>query len=228
MRDARFGNIGRCDTNGDYLPVWRPHSQMKTCFNHRLLITSLSFGLIFLGACGRKSAVHPVVDACTLLTGEEIQSIEGSPLKETKGSGNLNAGLRVSQCFYSTGEFTKSVSVAVTQPDNASPNPRSPKSYWHETFDRFESKAEEKEGDEEKRESLKKDAAEHGEEEESAPPRKVEGLGDAAYWTSNRVGGALYVLHNDAFVRISIGGPDPQEKKIEKCKELAEKALSRM
>ena len=167
------------------------------------------------------------MDACTLLTGAEIQEVEGSPFQETKSSANSNGGLRVSQCFYSVAEFAKSVSLAMTQPDNASPNRRSAKSYWHDTFGRYDSKAEEKEGDKEKRESLKKQAGEH-EEEEAAPPKKIDGLGDAAYWTGNRVGGALYVLHHDAFIRVSVGGGDPEDKKIEKCKALAEKALKRM
>jgi len=41
------------------------------------------------------------------------------------------------------------------------------------------------------------------------------------------MGGAIYVLKNDVFIRISVGGPDSEDKKIEHCKELAEKALSR-
>ena len=39
-------------------------------------------------------------DACTLITGQEIEAIEGSPLKETKPSGRSDNGFRFSQCFY--------------------------------------------------------------------------------------------------------------------------------
>lgn len=112
---------------------------MKNYLSRGLLIAlTLSSALLF-GACGKKTttdsnAAGPALDACTLLTGEEIQSIQGSPVTGTKSSGNSNAGLRVSQCFYSAAEFTKSVSVAVTQPDNTSPNRRSAKSYWHDTL----------------------------------------------------------------------------------------------
>lgn len=203
-----------------------------------LLIASAFCGTLLLSACGRKTTAvdrngaepsGPVrdLDACTLLTGEEIQAIQGSPMTGAKSSGSSDGGLRVSQCFYSTAEFTKSVSVAVTQADSASSNPRSATSYWHDTFGRYEGKPEEKEGDEEKRESLKKQGGEH-EEEEAAPPKKIDGVGNAAYWTPNRVGGALYVLHNDVIIRVSVGGVDPEDKKIGKCKELAEKALTRM
>jgi hypothetical protein len=42
------------------------------------------------------------------------------------------------------------------------------------------------------------------------------------------MGGALYVLKNDVFIRVSVGGPDSEEIKINHCKALAGKALSRL
>jgi len=39
------------------------------------------------------------------------------------------------------------------------------------------------------------------------------------------MGGALYILKDDTFIRISVGGPDKEETKIDKSKALAEKAL---
>ncbi len=72
-------------------------------------------------------------------------------------------------------------------------------------------------------------AEEKGEKEEKrVPPKKIEGLGDDAYWVGTRVGGTLYVLKKGAFIRLSLGGPDSQEMKIEKSKKLAEKALGRL
>src|SRR5690349_10563196 len=56
-------------------------------------------------------------DACTLITKQEIETIEGSPLIDTKNSGRFDAGLRFTQCFYTTQEFNRSVSLAVTQAD---------------------------------------------------------------------------------------------------------------
>ena len=82
---------------------------------------------------------------------------------------------------------------------------------------------EEEKGDEEKRESLREQEQEKGQ-----PPKKLEGIGDDAYWTANRMGGALYVLKNDVFIRISVGGPESEDAKINRCKALAEKALSHL
>ncbi len=115
------------------------------------------------------------------------------------------------------------VRLAVTQSDPASPKARNPKDFWKETFGRYEGETKEEKGDEEKRESLREQ-----DEEKGRPPKKMEGIGEAAYWTANRVGGALYVLKNDVFIRISVGGPESEEAKINNCKALAEKALSRL
>jgi hypothetical protein len=42
------------------------------------------------------------------------------------------------------------------------------------------------------------------------------------------MGGALYVLKNDVFIRISVGGPESEDAKINHCRALAEKALSHL
>jgi hypothetical protein len=42
------------------------------------------------------------------------------------------------------------------------------------------------------------------------------------------MGGAIYVLKDNVFIRISVGGPESEESKIEKSKALAAKALSRL
>jgi hypothetical protein len=169
-------------------------------------------------------------DACLLISSKDIEEIEGSPLKETKPSGRSDAGLRFSQCFYTTAEFNRSVSLAVTQTDPDSPAKRSVKEYWEQTFGKYkeEKKEPEQPGDKEKKESLEERRRERGEEAESVPPKKITGVGDDAFWIGSRVGGALYVLKNDAFIRVSVGGPDPEQGKIDKCKALAQKALDRL
>src|ERR1041385_1810533 len=58
----------------------------------------------------------PDFDACALITKQEIEAIEGSPVTDTKNSGRSDAGLSFTQCFYTTAEFSRSVSLAVTQP----------------------------------------------------------------------------------------------------------------
>src|SRR4029077_1341196 len=120
--------------------------------------------------------------------------------------------------------FNKSVSLAVTQRDPVSPSARDPKEFWQQTFGRYESEMRERKGDEdEKKKSLRDEDEERG-----RPPKKIEGVGDDAFWTANRMGGALYVLKNNVFIRISVGGPETEESKIERSKTLAAKALSRL
>ena len=164
------------------------------------------------------------IEACSLITNDEVQKIQGSPVKDAKASETADGSFRYSQCFYSAEVFNKSVSLAVTQRDPASDKARDPKTFWKETFGRFEGQQKEmEEGDEEKKKSL------HEEDDEKAvPPKKIEGVGDEAWWTANRMGGALYVLKNNVFFRISVGGPEDQEAKLEKSKALAAKAISRL
>ena len=170
----------------------------------------------------------PKVDACTLITKEEIQAIQGSPITDTKGSESSAGAFRVSQCYFATAEPNKSVSLAVTQSEGA--GKRSPRDFWNETFGRFKGseKEREREGDNEKKESLREQRRGTEEEHESAPPKKIDGVGEEAYWTASRIGGALYVLKKDAFIRISVGGPDNIETKLTKSKALAAKALPRL
>jgi hypothetical protein len=165
----------------------------------------------------------PGIDACGLLTKEEIQAVQGSAVVDTKSSENPEGEFRMSQCYYAAAEPNRSVSLTLTQP-----NAREPKDYWRETFGHFNGEEKERAGDKEKKESIRELARAKGEEEEGPPPRKVDGVGDEAYWTGNRVGGALYVLKNNVFIRISVGGPDDNETKLKKSKALAEKAISRL
>jgi len=210
-----------------------------------VVISLLSLALFVLASCEKRSSRQPVaeakpesssakLDACGLLIGAEMEEIMGSPLKETKSSGAANEGVRVSQCFYTAQEFSKSVSLAVTRSDPGSSVKRSANAYWEEMFGRFRNeekeKARESEGDKEKKESLREQREKGKEEEGGAPPKKISGVGDEAFWIGNRVGGALYVLKKDknAFIRISVGGPDKEEIKIDKCKALAQKAIDRL
>jgi hypothetical protein len=183
--------------------------------------------LVALSACRKpktESAVKmPNIDACTLIQSDEIKSIQGATVTTAKGSDQSDGSFRIAQCFYNTDPFNKSVSLAVTQSDTASPSARDPKEFWSQTFGAYEKQAREREGDEEaKKKSLDK------EEERGKPPEKVNDVGDDAFWTANRVGGALYVLKNHVFIRISVGGPDSEKVKMDKSKALAAKAISRL
>jgi hypothetical protein len=159
-----------------------------------------------------KSTVSPQKqrsDACTLFSSEEIEAVQGEPLKEAKLTSRSDGKLITSQCFYSLPTFSNSISLAVTERADAQGD-RDPKEYWKEIFN-----------------SDRTEENEEGEEKEAAPLR-VEGIGDEAFWSGSRVGGALYVLKNDKYLRVSIGGSDDQETKIKKLKALAVKAIARL
>ena len=168
------------------------------------------------GGCGKVATKPEVkVDACALLTGEEIQAVQGSRITESKKTERAEGGFRISQCYFGAEQTSKSVSLAITQPDPDNPVKRTPKDYWKETFTGH-SISKERERESEERES------------ESAAPLKIEGVGDDAYWLGNRVGGALYAIKKKTFIRLSLGGPDDQTTKIDKSKTLARKALDRL
>jgi hypothetical protein len=159
------------------------------------------------------------IDACALLTSSEIQSIQGEPLKETKSSGRSAGGLGVSQCYFALPTSTNSISLVVTQRGDG-PGARDPKEFWKETFPQDK--------DSEQARDKDRDKGRGKEEEESAPPLKIPRIGDEAFWTGNAVGGALYVLKGNAFVRVSIGGSGDQRTKINRSKALARRVLKHL
>jgi len=198
------------------------------------LVPVLCSLLIASPACKKRETPKPVpkaseksnrvqIDVCRLITNQEIEAIQGSPIKETKSSARSDAGFRVSQCFYTATEFSKSVSLAIMQGDPGRPTTTSPKDFWKKRFGRYS--GEERESDKVREETERK---EEEEKEESVPPKKIEGIGEEAFWASNRFGGILYILKGDAFISISLGGPDDEETKIKKSKTLAQKALQRL
>jgi len=164
---------------------------------------------------------EPKIVACKLITTDEVGAIQGAKITDAKSSAGWSGNLLMSQCYYAAMEPNKSVSLAVieTDPQSAESDPRR---FWAQTLIPFQTAAR---GEEEPAEKKEKS----GEEEERKIPRKkIDGVGEQAYWSGNRFGGALYVLKNDVIVRVSVGGPDNEETKIAKSKALAEKALSRL
>ena len=150
-------------------------------------------------------------DACSLLTSKEIESVQGEPLKEPKSSGQTGAGFAVSQCYFGLPTSSNSISLTLTQKSDGQ-GAHNPKEFWNQTF--HHEKNEEK-GREER-------------ERESAPPEKIDGLGDEAFWLANRFGGELYVLKGDSFFRISVGGAGDKAAKVDKSKKLAQMVLKRI
>ena len=157
---------------------------------------------------------HALTNVCQLITTEEIGAVQGSPIKEPQGSTRSENGFRVSQCFYTAAEFSKSVNLALVQRDPDHSSGRSPKDFWKEKFDPYENEEPQKDSD--------------GEKEKGPPPKKIASLGDEAYWASNRFGGTLYVLKGDAFISVGLGGTDDEDTKLKKSKALAQKALQRL
>ncbi|HEY8203854.1 MAG TPA: hypothetical protein VIF81_03925 [Pyrinomonadaceae bacterium] len=162
------------------------------------------------------------INACKLLTGDEIKSVQGDSLKDVTPNAPSGGDFITSQCFYATNSFVNSISLTVTQ-QNAQAGARNIREFWEETFD---ARSREKERERERDRDKKAKGGE--EEEESAPPERVKGIGDDAYSVGNAKIGALYVLKGDKFLRISVGGSHSQPERIAKMKKLAQYAINRL
>ena len=181
----------------------------------RLLFMCLATSLlVLLGGCTKRTNVSVTRDACSLISNQEIESVQNSPVKEAKSTEHLDGTFRVLQCLYTAAEFSKSVSLALVRSDPKQGSARSPKDFWKEKFDPYEDEEPKTNSGDEK--------------EKGSAPKKIEGLGDDAYWVGNRFGGMLYVLKGNAFISVGIGGRDDQETKLKKSKALAQKALQRL
>lgn len=66
---------------------------------------------------------------------------------------------------------------------------RHPRDFWHNTFH-----------DEKTNESRKERDKDKAGKEKSAPPERIRGIGDEAFWIGNKIAGALYVLKGDAYI----------------------------
>jgi hypothetical protein len=160
------------------------------------------------------SSTSPDQFACGLLTKEETQAVQGEPFKSTKASQGPGLGLRISQCYFELPTPVNSVVLTVTRKADG-PTARDPRESWHELFYGEHPREREKEREKEK-------------EGEEKGPQKVEGVGDDAFWSGSRVGGALYVLKGESYFRISVGGAGDQAQKLEKSKTLAAFVLKRL
>ena len=151
------------------------------------------------------AAAKALVDACSLVTAQEIESVQKEKVSNAKGSTRTDDGaLAASQCFYTLPTFNKSVSLEVMQSHPDQPDPDILRNFWKERFREAQDK------------------------KKSDKPRSVTGVGEEAYWVGNDKAGALYVLKNDRIIRISIGGADDVEVKLKKSKSLAENAVKRL
>src|SRR4051794_34287967 len=175
------------------------------------------------------ATVKSKVDVCSLLTSDDLKAVQGEVFKDAQRSDRLDGDFVVAQCYYAMPTTVNSVVVNVTTAKDEA-GARNPKEFWEQTFGRDEEKDREGKSMREKEKPSErerdKDTAkarerrEEGEERES-PPQRLNALGDEAFWVGSPVGGALYVLENDLFFRISIGGGGDQKSKVNKSRRLA-------
>jgi hypothetical protein len=141
-----------------------------------VLCLYLSVGLI-AGACSKRQPTTVILNACSLISKDQVASIQKTAVKEAKSTDRLDGTLRISQCLYTAAEYSNSVNLALVQTD--------PKDLWKQKFDPYENEA---------------PGANRDEKEQGSAPKRITGLGDEAFWVSNRFGGMLYVLKGDAFI----------------------------
>lgn len=178
------------------------------------------------------SSVKSKVDPCSLLTSDEIKSVQGEAFANAMRSDRQDGDFIVAQCYYALPTSVNSVVINVTTGTGTSGAP-SPRMFWENTFGKEagEENDRDKAKEKEKEKAKKPATGERREEEEgerAAKPEKVADLGDEAFWIGSRVGGALYVLKKDLFFRISVGGAGDEKAKLGKSKSLAQNVLKRL
>lgn len=154
-------------------------------------------------------------DPCALIKGSEIQKVQGEPIKETKVSDHVSESFTVSQCFYGTPTFSNSISLEITWSNQSKDARRAMREFWDQKFHQDSNAEGEREREAER-------------DREANKPTRIKGLGDEAFWVKSAVGGALYVLKNNAFFRLSIGGKGSDAIKIMKARTLALEVVGRL
>jgi hypothetical protein len=165
-----------------------------------------------------EASPKPVLDACRLLSSSEIESIQGAHVQAGQPTTQKHGNLDISQCYYpvnSADGLNLSVFVQVIQRDPKS-GPEAVSEFWKERFKR------------KKEEGERVEKEEQEEEERIRPPVTVSGIGDEAFWLASDRGGALYVLTNDKVVRVSAGGTNDAQTRLENPKALAKKIVERL
>ena len=153
------------------------------------------------------SSEAAALDACKLLSNEEIASVQGEAPVRAQLVGQSDGQLAVSQCNFLLPSGSNSMSVRVVERGNG-PNARDPKDVWQETFHGP---------------SLDPADARH-----ARKPEKVEGVGDEAFWLGNAKSGGLHVLTGNRYIRVNVGGQEEVPAKIEKSSKLAHLIVPRL
>jgi hypothetical protein len=178
--------------------------------------------------------VRSKIDACSLLSSDDLKAVQGEAFKDAQRSDRLDGDFIVAQCYYAMPTLANSIVLNVTTA-REEPGAPQPKAFWEKTFGGDEEKEREGERDRERdrnkpttQSAPRREEGEEGEAKEAAPPERVKGLGDEAFWVASPVGGAIYVLKKDIFFRISVGGAGDQRAKLSKSKSLALKIVTKL
>src|SRR5688572_23700168 len=155
------------------------------------------------------SSAQTPLDACSLLTSDEIKAIQGEAVESTKATPASEGEVASSQCFFQLPTFINSISLQVAQ-KGSGPGAPDLKQVWRKMFPP---------------EKLEERETATG--QKKIPARKIPELGEEALWTGGPAGG-LYVLQGSHYIRISVGGADDEETKIKKSTALAQLVLKRL
>lgn len=178
----------------------RGHSDAQTVKVMKRHLPLMLLSMLF--AAANAAAKSPA--ACELLSRDDVQSVQGAAFAETKQTQAQFDGVVTSQCFYRLPLFVESISVDVLRPQSSE---TTAEELWEKITGKRVAKMTAK----------GRNAG-----------QSLDGLGTAAIWAGNKSAGALYVLKDDAILRISVGGGGTEEEKIAKTRKLAEKALAKM
>lgn len=155
------------------------------------------------------AASQSLREACELLSSEEIESVLGEAVKETKKLEETEKGLVTSVCQFSLPTLANSILLRLVQ-RAPGPEGRDPRQVWNEAF---------------APENL---VTKQTGREEVKPPDKIPGVGEEAFWRGNAKGGALYVLKGNSYIFLHLFDSRDRENAIKKCSALAELALKRL
>jgi hypothetical protein len=148
------------------------------------------------------------IDACQLLTDEEIAGVQGEAPARRQLVGQAEGGLAVSQCNFLLPSGSNSMAIRVVQRGKG-PDALDPKEVWKETFHR-------------------PPPADPAAARYTRKYEKVAGVGDEAFWLGNAKSGGLHVLTGDRYIRVNVGGQEEIPAKIEKTSKLSQIVLPRL
>ena len=143
---------------------------------------------------------------CALVPKDEVARIQKAPVVSEKESDSGGKSVENRSCYFQAEPFSKSVSLEWTRDRE----PGAARRQWDSMFHgKSAESGREKEEHEERR----------------ATPRRVEDVGEEAYWVSSHAGGAIYAWGSGAFVRVSVGGEGGDEEKRGRASAVAREAL---